>query len=63
MPLLQIASLEALNRNPPRRCETCGQAVRRNYCRQCDVYFEAGHNGAGVDDVVCNNEHDTHRTY
>lgn len=63
MPLLSIASLEGLQTFPPRICDTCRQAVRKNYCRECDVYFEAGHAGSGIDDVRCNHEHDRHKTY
>lgn len=63
MPLLSVESLEALSTMEVRRCETCRQAVRMNYCRECDVYFEAGHAGSGVDDERCNHEHDSHRTY
>lgn len=63
MPLLNIDELEALQRRGTRVCKICHQAVRQNYCRECDEYFEAGHAGSGVDDARCNNRHDRHRTY
>lgn len=62
LPLLNLASLQALNNRPARQCDDCGRAVRKNYCRQCDVYFEAGHRGV-TDDCLADAQHDAHRTY
>lgn len=58
MPTLEGPSLEALQAKPITRCEKCGRCVRPNYCRQCDVFFDAGHTPL-CDDAV----HDAHRTY
>jgi predicted amidophosphoribosyltransferase len=60
MPTLDLAQLQALQGRPARVCPTCGRAVRPNYCRECDEFFEAGH----VAEAVCPDaRHDSHRTY
>lgn len=58
MPALEGPSLEALQRKPVTQCGTCRRWVRPNYCRQCDVFFNAGHVPICPDAV-----HDAHRTY
>lgn len=60
MPTLDQAQLEALRREPVRICETCTRAVAKNYCRQCDEFFEAGHM---AEECAPNGIHDHHRTY
>lgn len=62
MPLLDLAALEALHKIQPHQCEHCGRAVRLNYCRQCDEFFEAGHL-AVTDECMRHAKHDGHRTY
>ena len=60
MTTLNAASLEALQQRPVRTCPTCGRALRPNYCRQHDEFFEAGHISK-----LCTGDalHDSHRTY
>lgn len=62
MPLLDVLSLQALSMIPPHECKRCGRAVRKNYCRQCDEFFEAGHLGV-TDECLGQAKHDAHRTY
>jgi hypothetical protein len=59
VPLLNKEGLEALQAKPCRVCPTCRHAVRPNYCRECDVFFEAGHQAPECE----GGGHDTHRTY
>jgi hypothetical protein len=59
MPSLSLTSLEELQARPARRCDVCHHAVRPNYCRECDAFFEAGHMAPECADVI----HDSHRTY
>jgi len=61
MPTLNAFSLEALQRKPVRTCSKCGRALRPNYCRQDDVFFEAGHRSKECTDG--DELHDSHRTY
>jgi hypothetical protein len=59
MPTLEGPALDALQRKPVTWCSKCTRFVRPNYCRQCDVFFDAGHLSA-----ECTGElHDAHRTY
>lgn len=61
MPTLGGPALEALRLKPITWCEKCGRYVRPNYCRQCDVFFDAGHMSRW-----CTGDaelHDAHRTY
>lgn len=59
MPLLGGPALDALQRKPVTWCSKCKRYVRPNYCRQCDVFFNAGHLPTLCDDSI----HDAHRTY
>lgn len=59
MPALNAASLEELQRRPVTICTKCSRAVRPNYCRQCDVFFDAGH----LPVMCADADHDAHRTY
>lgn len=62
MPILNLRDLRLLSRKAPYNCPDCLHAVRRNYCREHDEFFEAGHQAP-----VCRNlhgtEHEKHRTY
>lgn len=60
MPTLDAQQLRLLNELPVHVCGTCGRAVRPNYCRQCDVFFAAGHMSA---ECAGGELHDSHRTY
>ena len=62
MPLLSVEDLQAMNAEAPKRCQSCGQATRKNYCRLCDVFFEAGHMEA-CPAVEPDATHQGHRTY
>lgn len=62
MPLLSVEQLQQMNDVKPHRCGDCGQAVRRNYCRQCDEFFEAGHM-EGCPATTPDDLHKGHRTY
>lgn len=62
MPLLNVEQLERMNAVKPHACRGCHQAVRRNYCRQCDEFFEAGHM-EGCPQAADDNVHKGHRTY
>lgn len=61
MTTLSEASLQALQARPVRTCPTCTRAVRPNYCRQHDEFFEAGHMSKECTDG--DDLHDAHRTY
>ncbi len=66
MPLLDEGDLEAMRARPPETCPKCRATVRRNYCRQCDVFFSDGHQDdcpeMNPDDPWSDN-HQGHRTY
>ncbi|MEY4722638.1 MAG: hypothetical protein RLZZ324_151 [Candidatus Parcubacteria bacterium] len=62
MPLLTVEDLKRLNDIAPHACAYCRHAVRRNYCRQCDVFFDAGHM-EGCQIAQHEGSHETHRTY
>ena len=53
MPLLSEEDLERLRQSPPRECPVCKKTGKKNYCRQCDLFFY---------ECDCN-EHKGHRTY
>jgi hypothetical protein len=53
---LDIEWLRQLQTKPVRICGRCLQAVRPNYCRDCEQFFEAGHRCAEP-------VHDRHLTY
>jgi len=57
MPLLGMNDLVSMRNEPPRRCDKCLMLVVKNYCRECDEFFEAGHACEGHD------QHKGHRTY
>jgi hypothetical protein len=53
---LDLERLRELQAKPVRICGRCLQAVRPNYCRDCEQFFEAGHRCAEP-------VHDRHLTY
>lgn len=65
MPSLSPDQVKALlSEHDPDICPECGQRIVKNYCRQCDEFFYAGHEptcprmtGTWSDD------HAGHRTY
>ncbi len=61
MPTLNAMQLESLQQRPVRTCPTCTRALRWNYCRQHDEYFEAGHMSRHR--TGGNELHDSHKTY
>lgn len=62
VPILDLNTVRQLSKAEPYVCGECGHAVRRNYCRECDVFFEAGHEAPGCRSAH-GAEHETHRTY
>ncbi len=60
MPTLRAADLERLQRVAITVCPKCERALRPNYCRQHDEFFEAGHMSA---ECTGRELHDSHRTY
>ncbi len=59
MPTLDAIQLRQLSALPVTICPYCTHALRPNYCREHDVFFDAGHMSA-----ECVGElHDSHRTY
>ena len=66
MPLLSKEDLERLRKETPRDCDYCKQQVKKNYCRQCDLFFYQGHKSdcPEMDQTRPYGEnHDGHRTY
>lgn len=61
MPTLDATQLRHLQALPVRVCTTCQRAVRPNYCRQHDEFFDAGHMSPECTDGT--ELHDDHRTY
>ena len=59
--LLSSADLERMRKEPPRDCLGCGTEVKRNYCRDCDVFFFDGHGHSCTDTDA--RAHRAHRTY
>ena len=59
--LLSKDDLDRMRKELPRDCPRCWAEVRRNYCRDCDVYFFDGHNHGCPDTDA--KAHRAHRTY
>lgn len=62
MPVLNLTQLRSLSRTPPYLCRDCRYSVRKNYCRECDEFFEAGHQAPVCRDAH-GQKHEKHRTY
>jgi len=60
MPTLDAEYLERM-RKYRGHCELCGKEVKRNYCRQCDEFFETGHTCKIMSQYE--EKHQGHRTY
>lgn len=58
MPALKKEEVDQLLREVPPRCTACGADIRRNYCRQHDVFVTEFH-----EDDCINAEHVGHRGY
>lgn len=43
MPLLSRVQIEEMRNAPTKICANCHQTLRKNYCRECDVFFYVGH--------------------
>lgn len=63
MPGLNLVELRQLNRVPPYLCPDCRYPVRKNYCRECDEFFEAGHSAPVCRDAHGTVKHEKHRSY
>ena len=64
MPLLDPEQIEELRNAPPTTCTKCHQQVRKNYCRQCDEFFQQGHtDGCSYVRPGGLDAHIGHRTY
>ncbi len=67
MPLLDDDQLKNMHERPERKCEKCKRTLFPNYCRQCDMFFDEGHNAdcPNLDKpgTPYGNNHEGHRTY
>ena len=66
MPLLSDEDLARMRAEEPVECASCKAMVRKNYCRQCDEFFYAGHADECPQtdpDLVWGDDHKGHRTY
>lgn len=65
MPLLSSDDLKRMHEQPGRTCQECKSYVFKNYCRQCDEFFESGHSHlcSAMLDKDARNNHLGHRTY
>jgi hypothetical protein len=61
MPRLDDNDLQRMWAVPPSECPACFRQLRRNYCRECDEFFEEGHGP----DCPWKTEHESedHRRY
>lgn len=65
MPLLSEEDLRHLRDTLPTTCLSCGETLRKNYCRQCDEFFSEGHKAdcPDLNDPQWREDHRGHRTY
>ena len=59
MPLLNKEEIERMLAQEGVFCHQCNRYTRKNYCRQCDEFFQEGHNP----DCPGRENHDGHRMY
>lgn len=59
MPSLDSGDLEMMERYIS-SCGKCKQWIEKNYCRECDEFFNVGHDPACT---LSDTTHQNHRTY
>jgi len=62
MPLLDDDTLHAM-RSKIKHCDRCLGTVLKNYCRECDEFFEYGHLEECAFNLHQHDDHKNHRTY